>query len=201
MEKHYFYSSEKDKQHGPITLEKLQRLHSSGYINSKTLIWYEGLGDWKPIDEIPELKEVFETLPPPVTQTPPQSYSSSYADKTIAGINAPPEKQKMFSKPFSFNGRIRRLEYGISFIIFYIVFSIVNIFVTIGNNNGSDTYSIARLAFIPVYWFILAQGAKRAHDLGHNGWGQIIPIYCVWLLFGKGNDDENEYGVSPKKKE
>ena len=32
----------------------------------------------------------------------------------------------MFKKPFSFDGRIRRTEFGLSFIIFYIIFNFLD---------------------------------------------------------------------------
>ena len=32
----------------------------------------------------------------------------------------------MFKKPFSFDGRIRRTEFGVSFIIFYIIFNFLD---------------------------------------------------------------------------
>jgi uncharacterized membrane protein YhaH (DUF805 family) len=47
-------------------------------------------------------------------------------------------------------------------------------------------------------WFLYAQGAKRCHDLGNNGWWQIIPLYIFWLLFAKGDLLENKYGINPK---
>lgn len=51
---------------------------------------------------------------------------------------------------------------------------------------------------LPLFWFILAQGAKRCHDLGNSGWYQLIPLYGFWLLFAKGELDTNQYGQNPK---
>ena len=33
----------------------------------------------------------------------------------------------MFSKPFSFEGRIRRTEYGVTFIIYFVIALIINL--------------------------------------------------------------------------
>jgi uncharacterized membrane protein YhaH (DUF805 family) len=57
---------------------------------------------------------------------------------------------------------------------------------------------IILLIHIPIFWFICTQGAKRCHDLGNNGWWQIIPFYGIWMLFVEGSFAENKYGPSPK---
>lgn len=54
------------------------------------------------------------------------------------------------------------------------------------------------LYFVILFWFILAQGAKRCHDLGNSGFYQFIPFYGLWMLFEKGKSGENEYGNNPK---
>ena len=92
----------------------------------------------------------------------------------------------MFSSPFSFDGRIRRTEYGLSFIIYIIAYSILIELV--------QTSSIFGLGYIPLFWFLLAQGAKRCHDRGNSGWYQIIPFYVLWMFFAEGDEVQNEYG-------
>ena len=97
----------------------------------------------------------------------------------------------MFSNPFSFDGRIRRMEYGISFIIQTIVSQILSAMII-------EIPGLFFL-FIPVFWFGIAQGAKRCHDLGNSGWWQIIPFYGLWMLFQDGKPGTNEYGLNPKE--
>ncbi len=101
-----------------------------------------------------------------------------------------PELNKMFAKPFSFDGRIRRTEYGLSFIIYIVLYAIV-----IGLVKASGVFLIA---YIPLLWFLWAQGAKRCHDRGNSGWYQIIPFYVFWLLFAEGDKLKNEYGNPAK---
>lgn len=107
------------------------------------------------------------------------------------------QKQSMFSHPFSFSGRIRRLEYGLSYIIYYLWSGIISAAV----ERGSEAVSIICLiSFIPAIWFILAQGCKRCHDRENSGWYQIIPFYFLWMLFADGDVGENDYGPNPKGK-
>ncbi len=100
----------------------------------------------------------------------------------------------MFKNPFSFQGRIRRTEYALSYIIYLaanlMIQTVIEYF-----GNGS---AFLILAIIPVLWLLLAQGAKRCHDRGHNGWYQIIPFYSLWMLFADSQYGENEYGPNPK---
>lgn len=108
----------------------------------------------------------------------------------------------MFKAPFSFNGRIRRLEYGLTFIIFYGYIFIGLIMIQLIPRTAQSNYKIIQLVFLlmilPGYWFLFAQGAKRCHDRGNSGWYQLIPFYALWMLFAEGFPGQNEYGINPK---
>lgn len=99
----------------------------------------------------------------------------------------------MFKKPFSFKGRIRRLEFGLSYLIYLILVYGFEF----GIDENSDLVILGFLA-IPLLWFVLAQGAKRCHDRGNSGWYILIPFYLLWMLFAESDYGENEYGLNPK---
>lgn len=107
-----------------------------------------------------------------------------------------PMKQRMFQHPFSFKGRIRRLEYGLSYLLFNILFLPINI--TPENQMSEEMAIFYCIMWFPSLWFILAQGAKRCHDRGNSGWYQLIPFYGLWMLFDDGDAHENDYGTDPK---
>jgi uncharacterized membrane protein YhaH (DUF805 family) len=190
----YFYSVGKEK-HGPLSLDELKQEN----ISNDTLIWFEGLDDWTPASELEEMKPILELKPPPISTFNTEPGIERQA--TIHRENIKTEnhdsstirsKQGMFSSPFSFDGRIRRTEYGISLIIYVIVAAFVKPIMVSGEAP------IIGLAYIPMLWFLWAQGAKRCHDVGNNGWWQIIPFYVFWLLFQDGQKGLNEYGPNPK---
>lgn len=106
----------------------------------------------------------------------------------------------MFKSPFSFNGRIRRKEYGISTLIYFIIVYITHIFKNaISSNFVEENFSIFYLLIIfPAIYFYLAQGAKRCLDIGNSGWWQLIPFYFIQLLVVDSHSGENEYGLNPK---
>jgi uncharacterized membrane protein YhaH (DUF805 family) len=102
----------------------------------------------------------------------------------------------MFQNPFSFEGRIRRTEYGLTFIIYFFGAVIINLAITSGGGSA-----IILLGVIPLIWMLWAQGAKRCHDRGNSGWFMFIPFYILWLLFAEGETGPNEYGPDPKGNE
>ena len=100
----------------------------------------------------------------------------------------------MFTSPLSFSGRIRRTEYGLSFIIGYAGAFLIG---TISGLTQSGV-GIMYLLLIPVLWFAVAQGAKRCHDRGNSGWFQFIPFYGFWMLFADSDPGRNVFGPNPK---
>lgn len=99
----------------------------------------------------------------------------------------------MFKNSFSFKGRIRRIEYGISIIICTGIILITNV-LALSSKGPVPVF----LIYIPLLWFLWAQGAKRCHDIGKTGWYQIIPFYVFWMLFTESHNGINEYGPNPK---
>jgi uncharacterized membrane protein YhaH (DUF805 family) len=99
----------------------------------------------------------------------------------------------MIGNPFSFKGRIRRIEYAISFILFSGLFllNITTEHFILGKEMGG-------IILIPLYWLIYAQGAKRSHDIGNSGWYQIIPLYNLFILFAEPDSGPNKYGLNPR---
>jgi uncharacterized membrane protein YhaH (DUF805 family) len=106
----------------------------------------------------------------------------------------------MFKAPFSFDGRIRRTEYGLSFIIVIITQMLIGALVGVGADDSDPSQALLLyfVLILPVAIFIWAQGAKRCHDLGNSGWWQLIPFYGFWLLFAEGQPYTNQYGLNPK---
>lgn len=105
----------------------------------------------------------------------------------------------MFTNPFSFEGRIRRTEYGLSFIILVVIRTLIAMALA-SSSNGQDMFTFNLVLQIPVLWFFWAQGAKRCHDIGMSGWFQLIPFFPLYLIFANGEEGINKYGENPKAK-
>lgn len=133
---------------------------------------------------------------PIVTATAAPTFESSQQE--LSSTSDTPTNKGMFKRPFSFNGRIRRTEYCLSFLIYMIWYVVINAMMATPNPSvGASLFVL--ISFIPMIWFLWAQNAKRCHDRGNSGWYQLIPFYFLFLLFGGGDEESNEYGDNPKK--
>ena len=64
-----YYLHINNEQIGPISIDSIKQLINQGKVTKETIIWKDGMSDWKNILEQPELKLLFGTIPPP----PPSS--------------------------------------------------------------------------------------------------------------------------------
>jgi uncharacterized membrane protein YhaH (DUF805 family) len=148
MRKYYYYSNGKDRK-GPVSVDELFMLPE---VNSETLIWYQGLSEWVRFDHV-------------------KSELPGVNACRAVGATSDRVPRKMFAHPFSFKGRIGRLEYAISFITSFPVAYYAALLI------GEDEAGFfSWFAYVIGLWINIAQGAKRCHDIGLNGYWQ-----CVWF--------------------
>lgn len=60
-----FYLAVNGQQTGPFDLAKLQEMAGKGEFHRQTLVWKAGLVNWMPAEQVPELKPLLATVPPP----------------------------------------------------------------------------------------------------------------------------------------
>lgn len=93
----WYYADRNREQHGPVTADALGTHYRDGRITLDSLVWREGLAQWRPLrdfaDELglrPTIEETTAPLPPPV---PPNLVPPRPA--APRSIPAPPPKQGM----------------------------------------------------------------------------------------------------------
>lgn len=129
-----------------------------------------------------------------------------YPSETIvAPIPAEEEHSSIIKQLFSFKGRMRRLHYFLCIIAFYALIFLSVVFMI---ELSKDSIILGLLGGVIMFfsvWFIFAARVKRCHDRGNSGWWLLytaIPyigvLFSITLLFGKGDDEENEYGLNPR---
>jgi uncharacterized membrane protein YhaH (DUF805 family) len=139
-----------------------------------------------------------ENTPSEPLATPPTFTNDNVVISNNNDTNNIIDNRGMFKRPFSFKGRIRRLEYCLSYLIFMVWYVIFTAITEVNDINPFAAF-IAIISIVPAYWFLWAQGAKRCHDRGNSGWYQIIPFYVLIMFFGKGEVLINDYGTNPKE--
>lgn len=60
--KEWFYLDKERQQRGPFSFYVINELWESANLNAHTLVWTEGMPEWKKIQEIPELNDILERL-------------------------------------------------------------------------------------------------------------------------------------------
>src|SRR3954469_10399177 len=103
----------------------------------------------------------------------------------------------MFKNIFSAKGRIRRTEYGLSWVISFTVFMLI-VYWTDTLPKNSDLILLTLIPFLGICYFMIVQGSKRCHDLYQKGSWQFIPFFIIPMLFKEGKRRDTRFGADPK---
>lgn len=188
------------QQAGPFELHELL----ANGLNANSYVWCEGMPNWLPATQVPEVAALLQQAPPPPGYQQPyqqpgyQQPGSQQPGYQQPGYQQPyPQQPKSmdfgeaikvcFNKFADFNGRARRSEFWWFQLFAYLVSSI--------------TCGIGGLVLlIP----LLAVTSRRLHDTGHSGWWQLIQLVpfgvILIIIWGVQDSDPgpNEYGPNPK---
>ena len=91
-----------------------------------------------------------------------------------------------FKNYVTWKGRATRAEYW-----WWTLFTII-VTTALSSFSGLDSVASA-VFFLPS----IAVGARRMHDVGHNGWWQLFPIYNIVLACRQSSSEMNKYGPPP----
>lgn len=89
-----YYYTDGYTQFGPFTLAELRYKN----ITPQTLVWYNGLANWLPAGQLPELSEIFSPTPP-IPPTPWGMPHSPTPQTPPPPPTAPAQRRKDFSLP------------------------------------------------------------------------------------------------------
>ena len=191
------------QQAGPFELHELL----ANGLNANSYVWCEGMPNWLPATQVPEVAALLQQAPPPPGYQQPYQQPGYQQPYQQPGYQQPyqqpgyqqpyPQQPKSmdfgeaikvcFNKFADFNGRARRSEFWWFQLFAYLVSSV--------------TCGIGGLVLlIP----LLAVTSRRLHDTGHSGWWQLIQLVpfgvILIIIWGVQDSDPgpNEYGPNPK---
>jgi hypothetical protein len=97
-----WYYSKGGEQKGPVEQPELQRLLSTGEVMPTDLVWRDGLANWQPASQVPELGAVASAQPQPGYQQPgyqqPGAPQAGY-QQAQPGFQQPGFQQPGFQQP------------------------------------------------------------------------------------------------------
>ena len=96
---------------------------------------------------------------------------------------------------FSFKGRAKRAEYCAITIPLGILLESSTWIIPDSAYNNPFVVAILYIAGILCFCIGIATSTRRCHDLGYNGFWQLMPFFFILLLFSKGQDGENKYDI------
>jgi hypothetical protein len=62
-----YYAALDGRQAGPFSETEIVRLINDNKIRRETLVWHQGMPQWKAAQDVPELLRIFTLTPPPLT--------------------------------------------------------------------------------------------------------------------------------------
>jgi len=60
------YVAEAGEQAGPFNRTQLEQKVEEGTLTRETLVWKQGMEDWAPAQDVPEVADLFASIPPPL---------------------------------------------------------------------------------------------------------------------------------------
>jgi len=108
--------------------------------------------------------------------------------------------RKSVVNPFAFKGRINQQDFLTTLLITHVLLGLIGGVLFLVFNDYKELLEYKLLLVLVAIVFVvftvlnLAQAVKRSHDIGKSGWMVLIPLYAIYLLFAKGEDNDNPYG-------
>jgi uncharacterized membrane protein YhaH (DUF805 family) len=108
----------------------------------------------------------------------------------------------VLKKYAEFNGRARRKEYWMFFLVNVIISMGIGFVVgfiggMLGLGAGVSS-GLSSLYSLAVLCPAIAVGIRRMHDTNHSGWWLLVPLVNLIFACTEGTPGPNEYGPNPK---
>lgn len=192
-----WYYANGGERRGPVDQADFDDLIRRSIIRPETLIWTEGMTDWRPAGE--ELQGMVPSGPPRMAgETAAEAGVGAYGGARPMGFVE--AIRDGFARYVDFKGRAMRSQFWwfyLAWVIGYLVTTALDFAVLGMPENGAFNGIFFLATFLP----LLAVMVRRLHDIGKTGWWVLIcliPIVgsivlIVWFC-QKSDQGHNKWG-------
>lgn len=179
---------------GPYDEAAVHAMYQAGSIQDTTLVWGQGMADWKTYREVFPVTGTTQTYGAPASAPTPRSAPVPAPAFEPAPSLASPTSHPLPAVHFynllesclscmkryvSIQGRACRSEYWWFWLVTFIISNV-----------------LGGLPCLILILPLIAAGTRRMHDVGKSGWFQLIPIYSIILMVTP-SAPANQYGEGP----
>lgn len=179
MEATIFYCSDGINKFGPFSKEELKTQN----IQPDTLVWFDGLTEWKHAGELPEMKAFLPVVPPPLPVVAPVPVPPPMPQTVVQPAPHPaPQPVEPNIQPVLFTEQPRpaRKKYSLLLFIFSFVGMVMSLsmigyasFIAAGSDRSSyKSYNYITESFDRHYY----------SGIENEGWGAFFIIVAIFLL-------------------
>jgi uncharacterized membrane protein YhaH (DUF805 family) len=179
MEQWFF--AKDGQQEGPVSAQQIGALAKSGALDpASTLVWRDGLADWKTLAESGILAETAAMSPiaaNPVSENP---YLVTERTRNTLG-------ESSYSAPVEYPG-YGRLRYFLSIMVVTVVFYAILFAVVFAmfrsSGSGGTVVGVVLLIALLMLVVTIYIGLQRLKNLGMSGWAilwTLVPIMNLWI--------------------
>jgi len=169
LEDKHFYYSEGDQQIGPLTLTQLEEAK----LSDSTLVWFDGLEEWKPLSELTELRNTLNvnTPPPLPNRIVPPSKTEVSGEITI-------KKEKKLNpilekvKPSQSNLRLFLIWTGLHLFAMLMSYSQIEVFNAEGDPEAAEFWP-----FVEFVYSYKTKTAEGLEELSKHGSVSLAVLY------------------------
>jgi uncharacterized membrane protein YhaH (DUF805 family) len=177
-----FYYLENGTQQGPVDRDSLVAVLTSR-LTSETLVWRDGMAEWLPANQLPELAPALSTRP-------------MAAAGPSAGAGAAPSLNPItvFRRSFSWTGTFNRGELIVAILTNWVVGMILGTIIAVLAVFDSQSVAVIVVAsLLGLVWIVIMTIAglgiqvRRVHDLGVTPWMILLSMVpfanLVWFVY------------------
>lgn len=176
-----WYIARNGQQEGPVTAPQIGALVQAGTLDpASTLVWREGLTDWKPLAESGVLAESAAVAP--VTTKPASDNPYLVTERTRVTLE---ETRRDMPVEYPGYGRLRYFLTTTVFVIISYAILIALVFAMFGSKGSAGGVAAGTLVII----LLMVVGSvyialQRLKNLGMSGWAilwTLVPIMNLWI--------------------